>query len=163
MNSENTQKHQTDGLAALIVFAIFAICIVMTLFAGAGVYKRINARDASAFTMRTMSQYITTRVRSSQSPDSIRVEKFGDTNALCITDEISGERYTTYIYLDGGYMKELYASDSSNIKPEYGEKLLEAELLDFSLQDGLLKVSAAAPEGERSDFSLNIRGRESVS
>ena len=56
------QKHDhlfhQDGLAALLLFGIFAVCVLMVLLTGANAYRRLTERDQQAYQRRTCAQYL---------------------------------------------------------------------------------------------------------
>lgn len=130
-------QHHMDALMALILFGVFAACVLAVLLTGAGAYQRLTQRDRSAFDRRTAIQYIATRVRQSDIAGSVEVVSFQGTNALAL-EESTG--YVTRVYWYDGYLMELYAAADSDLAPEDGVKLLESEPVDFSLEDGLLTV-----------------------
>ena len=45
---QRTVKHNIDGLAALLLFGIFAACVLSVLLSGAGAYRRLTQRDLTA-------------------------------------------------------------------------------------------------------------------
>ena len=73
-----------DSLTGLVLFAVFAVCILMILLAGADVYRRLTERDQSVYGRRTIAQYLTTRIRQADSGGSLRVEEFGEGDALVV-------------------------------------------------------------------------------
>ncbi len=42
---KRTTQHHIDGLAALLLFGIFAVCVLMVLLTGANAYRRLTERD----------------------------------------------------------------------------------------------------------------------
>ena len=42
------RKHQIDGLLALALLGLFAVCILAVLLSGARTYRRLAARDDAA-------------------------------------------------------------------------------------------------------------------
>lgn len=103
-------KHHLEGLAALLLFGVFAVCVLMVLLTGADTYHRLNRRDQSAYDARTAAQYITTKVRQTDWLDCVSVERFGDGDALVLADDIDGERYVTRVYTYDGYLMELFSA-----------------------------------------------------
>ena len=47
-------RFQTEKLMTLLLFVLLAICVVLVLFAGAGVYGRLTVRGQEAFENRTV-------------------------------------------------------------------------------------------------------------
>lgn len=150
-------KHYMDGLAALLLFGIFAVCILAVLLTGAGAYERLTARDQAAYGRRVCTQYIATRVRQADSLGNVSVEQFGGVPALCLVDEYG---YMTRVYCYDGYLKELYASADAALSPEAGEDLMEADGLTLSLEDGLLAVTVTGSDGTEEQLYLSLRCRE---
>ena len=58
-------QHHIDGLAALLLFGVFAVCVLAVLLTGADAYRRLTQRDQAAYDRRTCEQYLTTRDRKS--------------------------------------------------------------------------------------------------
>ena len=88
-------QHHIDGLAALLLFGVFAACILAVLLTGADAYRRLTQRDQASYDRRTGTQYIATRVRQADRQDGVAVERFGDTDVLILG---AGEEYVTYVY-----------------------------------------------------------------
>ena len=89
-------QHHLDGLIALLLFGVFAVCVLAVLLTGANAYRRLTERDQSAYSRRTCAQYLATRVRQADSLNGISVESFGGTDALVL--EETGSEYLTRIY-----------------------------------------------------------------
>lgn len=141
-----TARYQMDGLIALLLFGVFAACVLMVLLSGAGAYRRLVERDSAAYNSRTCTQYIAARVRQADHEGGVTVEEFGDASALVLTE---GDGYLTRVYWRDGYLMELYASADAELAPEDGETLLAADSLELSMRDGLLTVEISA--GARTD------------
>ena len=160
MNTETGRKHYMDVLAVFAVFAVFAACVTAVLLSGAGIYKRLNSRDTEAFYRRTAQQYITTKVRSVGSAENLSVVPFGDGEALCISGEIEGSQYNTYVYASTGWMREMFVSNADRSDPDLGEEVLQLKSIGFSLENGLLKVVLELPEQEPFAFCINVDGEQ---
>ena len=71
------ENSKITGLMALLVFAVFAVCVLGVLLTGAGVYKRLVGSGAEDYSRRTAAQYVTTRVRQADRAGSVGLEDFG--------------------------------------------------------------------------------------
>ena len=95
---EKSKKSNLTALAPLLIFLIFTICILTVLLTGADIYKKISLRDQNSFQRRTTVQYLTTRIRQSDSEGMVFVGDFnaedkdntGDT--LFLQEEIKSSR-----------------------------------------------------------------------
>ena len=77
-------KHHMDTLAALLLFGVFAVCVLAVLLTGADAYRRLTERDREASDRRPSVQYIATRGRQSDAAGGIGVEFSADTTALVL-------------------------------------------------------------------------------
>ncbi len=145
-------RHQLDGLIALLLFGVFSVCILAVLLTGADAYRRLTDRDQAAFTRRTTLQYIATRVRQGDRANGVSVADFNGVDAL-VFDE--GDGYITRVYCWNGYIMELYAEEYLDLSLESGEAIMAADPLEFSMEDGRLKVTS----GEDS-LLLSLRSGE---
>ena len=127
-------RHQMDGLLMLLLFGVFAVCVLAVLLTGAKAYRGLTQRDQAAYDRRTCVQYIATRVRQGDVAGGVAVEPFEDTTALAMTQD----GYTTRVYWYDGYLMELYTSEDAELSPEDGEQIMPLESLTLSMEDGLL-------------------------
>ena len=98
-------QHHIDGLLALLLFGVFAVCVLAVLLTGADAYRRLTQRDQAAYDRRTCEQYLTTRVRPADRTGSVAIENRGGTDVLVLGAD---EEYITYIYHYEGWLMELY-------------------------------------------------------
>jgi hypothetical protein len=162
-----SEKHHIDGVFVLLLFCVFAACVLLVLLTGAGSYQRLTARDEESYDRRVCVQYIAARVRHADQAQSVYVGDFdgnrsdsGDT--LHLLEEIDGEQYDTRIYCYDGYVRELFASSDGDFAPEDGDTVLPAQSLSFSCDPSteLLTVHTANAAGQESSLSLALRSGE---
>lgn len=159
--NNNHQKLDMTALAALLVFAVFAVCILLVLLTGADVYKRLVDKRQQTYDSRTMAQYLTTRVRQADQSGSIATEDFEGVSALVLREEIHGEDYLTRVYAYDGYLRELFTAADGSFHPADGEIILEADTLSFSLTGNTLTVFLEPHGGQTQVLTLFLRsGRE---
>lgn len=142
-----------DGLIALLLFGVFAACLLVVLLTGAGAYKRLNVRDEEAYARRTCMQYVANRVHQAPKPADVTVEPFGDSDALAITDS---DDFITRVYYYDGYLMELYSSASYTLNPQDGERVMEIGGLDLLLEDEMLTVTLTDTAGEDYEMVLAL-------
>lgn len=155
---KRTMEYHLDGLIALLLFGVFAACLMAVLFTGANAYRRLTLRNNVFYENRTCAQYMTAKVRQMQRPQAIAIESFGEGDALVFTD---GE-YATRVYYYDGYLMELFSEKDSALGPEAGEKVMEAGGLSLSLEDGMLFITITDREGETEDMMLSLYGEGEV-
>lgn len=154
---EKQVRHHIDGLVALLLFGVFAACVLVVLLTGADAYRRLTDRDQAAYERRTGVQYIATRVRQSDHAGGVAVEPFGDGDALVLGAD---ETYASRVYCYDGWLMELYCLAEEPMEPQDGQRILEAEALALSLEDGLLEVGLTMPDGTEDTLRLSLRSGE---
>lgn len=159
MMKRPTKQHMS-GLLALLLFALFAVCILSVLMTGAGVYRRVAERDDSSYTQRTAAQYVATKVRQADSPGSVVVEDFHGTQVLTLRQELGGVALLTQVYCYDGYLRELYHLEGSGLSPADGEKVLPMKDMTVELTDGLLFVQLTDADGQQQKLVLSLRDGE---
>ena len=142
--SVKRRGYHLEGLMALLLFGVFAVCLLIVLLTGADSYQRLTRRDRASDNRRVCVQYLTTRG--------------GD--ALLLTQDIGGTQYVTRIYVSGGYLMELFSAADSEMSPEDGEKLMAAQSLSASLSEGLLELSVTPEDGRPVELTLSLRSGE---
>lgn len=147
---------------ALLLFGIFALCVLLVLLTGADVYKGLTERERANYDGRTAAQYLATRVRQADTLEGLRVEEFGGLDALVLSEEIEGETYETRIYCYDGYIRELFAAVESELTPEDGDKVLPLEGMSLDWQEGVLRAEIIEPDGTVRHLTLCQRSGEEV-
>lgn len=143
------KRHSIEGLLALLLFGVFAGCVLSVLLTGAGAYRRLTQRDQAAYARRTAVQYLATKVRQTDAEGMLLVADFdgalpangagtgslwGDT--LFLEEVIDGTSYYTRVYCHDGYLRELFAAADAEMAPADGEKILEVQELHFTRAPG---------------------------
>ena len=151
------KKHDyhLEGLMALLLFGVFAVCLLMVLLTGADSYQGLTRRDRISDNRRVCAQYLATRVRQGDAAGGVSVRPFGEGNALALP---AGEGYVTWVYWHDGWLMELYTLEDSGLSPEDGARIMPLAGLSLSLKDGLLTAELADGAGETDTLLLSLRG-----
>ena len=155
MKREKIQHHM-DGLLLLLLFGVFAVCVLSVLPTGARAYRRLTLRDQEAYSRRTCVQYIATRVRQGDMEGAVTVEPFGEGDALVMAKD----GYVTRVYWHDGWLMEMYAGEDVQLAPEDGEKIMELDGLAMSMDGGLLTVEVDGGDAGTDTLRLSLRSGE---
>ena len=153
---ERSGKRSISGLAAALLLCVFALMILSVLLSGAGAYQRLTVRGEENYDSRSCAQYVATKLRQAPSAESVELRTFGGSDCLCITEEIEGAEYITRVYCHDGWIRELFTLAEGDFAPEDGEKILEAEALELSLENELVRVTVTG--GSSAEFFVGLRG-----
>lgn len=149
-------KTQIEGLLVLVLFCVFAICILSVLLTGAEAYGRLVDSQNASYEKRTVPQYIATKVRQTDVAGAVSVGDFCGVEALELT-ELPDREYVTRIYCYDGYLRELFSTVTGNFEPEAGEKILEAQQVDFVLDENCLSVTVTGTDGKKTEITMTLR------
>lgn len=154
---KKTTQHHIDALAALLLFGVFAVCVLIVLLSGADAYQRLTDRDQAAFDRRTAVQYLATRARQADAAGGVAVEDFDGVRALVLDAESS---YPTWLYCYDGWLMEIYCYFEERPGPEDGQPLLELEAFDAEMENGLLTLRVTGTGGVEETLLLSLRSGE---
>ncbi len=150
------RRNQVEGLAALLLTGIFAVCLLAVLLTGAATYRTLTERGQTVYDRRVSAQYLATRVRQADRAGAVRAGQFGDGDALVLTETIDGAQYDTCVYVCDGYLMELFCAAGSGLNPGDGQKIMPAEALAVSVDGGLLTLRLTV-DGADAELLLSLR------
>lgn len=155
------RKNRLEGLIALLLFGVFAVCILIVLLTGANTYHRLTDSGREAYDRRTSVHYIATQIRKADCADCVSIVSFGDGNALSLAQNIDGESYVTLIYIFDGYLMELFCSGPDDMSPEDGEQVMPISALDVSMSENTVSISCLDDKNIFTSLDLSLRsGKE---
>lgn len=150
-----------DILFSLTLFAVFAMAVLMVLLSGGQIYQNVVNDINIQFESRTSISYITTKLHRCDSKDSVRVDSFGDSNALFLSETLEdGNTYETIIYLFEGDVKELFVEKGKRLPPSSGMTILPVEAITFSMKNNdLIIIDYETIEGSYTSYVyLRVNG-----
>lgn len=157
------KRTNISSIAPFFLFVFFAICVVTTLLIGAKLYRNQTERDRIGYSNRTVSQYLTTRIRQSDRYDSFFIGDFytkepsesGNTFFFC--EVIGGAEYYTCIYCHDGYLYELFSAATDTMDLTSGEKILEVKSISFTDNKSTVTVDITHADGSTQSLILYVR------
>lgn len=152
-------KNNMGALLALLLFAVFAVCILALLLMSADSYQRLTQRDQASYSQRTAAQYLATRVRQADTAGGISVQSFEGQDTLVLTEEINGVPYETRVYCFDGYIRELFTEAGLSWEPDMGEPILPAEELCIYDEGTYLEMELTLDDGAQEALILHLRSR----
>ena len=101
--------------------------------------------------------YITAKVHAYDRTGGVRAGRFGEVDAVFLTEELEGVAYETALYVHEGWMKEAMYEQGWTMSPEDGTAITEAQSLTAEMGDGLLTLTYIDPDGRTETAKLMIR------
>lgn len=144
-------------IAALTLACVFGVTMLLSLATGAGIYQRVADRVERSARQRVGLAYITAKVHAYDRTGGVRAGRFGEVDAVFLTEELEGVAYETALYVHEGWMKEAMYEQGWTMSPEDGTAITEAQSLTAEMGDGLLKLTYIDPDGRTETAKLMIR------
>lgn len=133
MNHYARKEHSIDLLFSILLFGIYVLFLLLMLLFAAKAYQHAVKGTEENYNLRTAMSYLTVKIRQHDNGRNVFLGEFQGTEALCLTDEMEGETYTTYIYLYDGKLKELFTADGSHVSLSMGTDI--ASLNSFIIEE----------------------------
>ncbi|MDD4773370.1 MAG: DUF4860 domain-containing protein [Eubacteriales bacterium] len=135
-----------------LLACIFTVSAVLVILAGVRVYRSTADTAYASFEDRTLSAYLTAKIRQNDGGD-VFLGSFDGIEALVLTERHESGVYHTYIYHYDGSVFELFIREDMNPTAGAGEIIMTADSLDFEfVLPSLIRVIYSDRLGESSAF-----------
>lgn len=133
MNRTARKDHSVDLLFSILLFGMYVLFLLLMLLFAAKAYQNAVKGTDENYNLRTAMSYITVKIRQHDNGQDVFLGDLQGTEALCLTDTIDEEIYTTYIYLYDGQLKELFTPEGSMASLSMGTTI--ASLNSFLIEE----------------------------
>lgn len=145
-------------IAALLLCCVFGVAALLSLTAGAGIYRQVAQRVEQSGERRVGLTYLSAKVRSFDEAGKVLTGTFGDGDALYLLQDIDGLTYETILYVHDGWLKELLCERGWELEPEDGQAITQARGLEAALTgEGLLRLAYTGGDGRTETAVLYVR------
>ena len=150
--------HTIDIVFVLVLFCVFAISLLFVLMAGAKSYNDIKDSMETQYSECTCIQYLAAKIRHYDEAGTVSLGSFDGMDALCLSENIGGDEYVTYIYYSNGNVMELFTEPSAGLSADAGQIVLPAAGLVFlEAADNLIQISCTGEHGGESNLYISLR------
>lgn len=147
-------------ICSSIVTGVFMLCSIVLLTAGIMEYKNIAVSNLETYELRTSLSYVATKVRMSETENSVEIRYIDKKPVLSITEDIDGTKYETAIYYFGGNLCEYFHEREDEFSLEDGLNVLSMGDFGFEMEkNGLLKLSAKNSGGKEETMYVCINSK----
>ena len=145
------------AVALLIAALVLGTALLLSLAAGAGVYRRIQDRGEQDGTQRLGLGYLTAKLRAHDAAGSVEPGRFGSSDALFLRQDMDGAEYETVLYVHEGFLKELFRLRGRELGPEDGQEITEARELRVFQEGDLLVLRYTDAAGLTETTNIYVR------
>ncbi len=152
---DNRRSNKIDSIFVIALFTVFAITAFLLILIGAKQYKHTaNSMDAN-YESRTISSYLTEKIRQNDTADTISVCELKGTQAIALKTIENDATYVTYIYYYNEALREIMVNDTSVFSLEAGQEIIKTGGFypEYEEED-LLKISITTTEGNSMQLYL---------
>ena len=140
-------------LAALALTCVFGVTLLLSLAAGAGVYRRVADRVEQSAAQRLGLTYITAKIHSYDEAGKVVPAVY-----VFLYQEIDGLIYETILYVYDGQLREMLCEKDWEQDAEFGDPISPAQALEVSEPvPGLLRLVLTGPDGTKQTADVYIR------
>ena len=154
---DNRRSTKIDGVFVIALFTMFAVTAFLLILIGAKQYQNTADTMDSNYETRTISSYITEKLRQNDSNGNITITELDGTPALALKTIENNISYVTYIYYYENALREIVVNDSSVFSLETGQEIIEtggfvAELVS----ENLLKITITTNKDQQHTLYLSL-------
>ena len=152
------QKHSIEVVFTMVTFLVYAMVLLMFVSLGATVYRSVTQQMELHQTQRTAENYLREKVRQNDRAGDVSIGEIEGVPALQISQTVGGKEYVTYIFTEGGSLKELLVSAEKKAKMSDGTVLLSMEEVSFAEEQGCLTVTLQLDDNHSHTFQIRRKG-----
>lgn len=158
MEKSRRNIHTIDILFPLVFMVLFCFCALLVVLEGSRIYESTAGGLKENYTVRTAITYMQEKLRECSDVSKIELLNVENRQVLAISEDVQGEEYVTYIYLDDGSLKELFMKKDGVPKLSAGQELMPLDSFAVMMEEqDLLKVEVAK-DGQEETVYIRIYG-----
>lgn len=126
--------------AALALFTLFAVALLLALVAGVRVYAALVSAEDAVEDDRFATGLLVNSVRGADAIDAVGAAAGPQGEALVLTERARGGAFQTRIYMYDGMLMQEYAVQDAPFNPQSATPVLATDSFWFAFDDGLLTI-----------------------
>ncbi len=146
------QQAKKSTMDIFFVFSLFGLYTLASLFLiviGANIYSTTISSSESNYNLRTSVLYLSEKTRQNEKAGGVRTDTLNGSAALVLPEEIDGDVYETWIYVEDGYLSEVFVPEDTTIPPGIGQNIMLVSEVDFEIdRNNLLHISITDVDNE---------------
>lgn len=141
------KKHTINIVFTLALLGIFAMSALFVAVLGAQVYGKTVDNMDSNYNTRNSLVYISEKIK--QSPGrTISIDEVDGEQALVLSQKVNGKDYESWIFSNGGKLKEVMIPKGNKVKGMDGQEIMDITKFSVEVNDNLIKVSVFDKDGK---------------
>lgn len=143
------KQHAIDIVFILSLFCVFAVLALFVVVLGANVYRNLSGGMEENGGVRTSVAYLTEKVRQGDLAAGVELAEVDGSDALVFPLGTENGEYETWIYVNGGMLREITVAAGEAFDPPAGQPIMELESMELRAGDGgLLSIDVRDASGK---------------
>lgn len=154
---DNRRSTKIDGVFVIALFTMFAVTAFLLILIGAKQYQRTADTMDANYESRTISSYLTEKIRQHDSHGKIYIAELEGTSSLALETIENDVTYITYIYYYKNALREIVVNDASVFSLDSGQEIIKTG--GFSAEqvnDNLLKIIITTSKEQNQTLFLSL-------
>lgn len=158
MNFSKRNKSIVDFIFVFALLGAFAVSAMFVVLFGAKVFRNTTNDMESNYNKRTACLYVEEKIRTFDMSGCVKVSYNNGDSVVMFSTFANDKEYITYMYLDGGYLKESTIPKEMELKYDEGQEIVELSAFEASIvNDNLIHFHIVDANGNTSDFYKNVQ------
>ena len=153
----NSRASKLSTILLLCILGFFVVFAVLIVIVSANIHKSSMDMTEYNFNARTSILYMSEKVRQNDSINSVRVDSFEGSDALVLIEEFDGDFYETWIYLDEGYLSEVFINSNTELISGIGQKIMPIEELAIEKSLGVINFDIIDKNGDSHSSNIYLK------
>ena len=158
---DNRRSTKIDSVFVIALFTMFAVTAFLLILIGAKQYQHTANTMDSNYEHRTISSYLTEKIRQSDGKGQVSIVKLEGIHALALETNENENTYITYIYYYDQALREIVVNEQSVFTLGSGQEIIktggfEAELITSSL----LKITIITSEDKQQTLFISLHSND---
>jgi hypothetical protein len=153
------KRHSLDLVVVVALFFIYATSALLLCVIGAEVYRGAAETMQHNYDQRTSVLYLVEKVRQNDLDDSLRVDSVGDSTALVLIEQRSGQGYETWLFVQDSILYEGMFAPGDPIDLKLCQPIMPMESLTIEREGGFVSAAFHTVDGQTTSIDLWLRAQ----
>lgn len=154
---DNRRSTKIDSVFVIALFTMFAVTAFLLILIGAKQYQHTADTMDANYESRTISSYLTEKLRQNDSQGTIRITDIEGTHALALETVENDVTYITYIYYYENALREIVVNEQSIFSLGSGQEIITTGGFTAELvKNNLIKITITTTEDQKETLFLPL-------
>lgn len=154
---DNRRSTKIDSVFVIALFTMFAVTAFLLILIGAKQYQHTADTMDANYESRTISSYLTEKIRQNDSQGKVRITEIEGVHALALETIENDVTYITYIYHYDNALREIVVNAQSVFSLGSGQEIIKTGGFTAELvKDNLIKITVTTTEDQKETLFLPL-------